>query len=816
MTAARARFATETPERDPEMVVVFDLAGTVDQFTRAVRLIPGLEFLAELAEEDADPDEDFHYIDKQGGVSNRSVPETLYMVMSNARAVDELISLFNRWQADERARFPNGLAPFKDVFRLLRSVRRWGPQDRIRETGLLESWEEEKEVVGQSATTRQVEIELWFRADEVQRSMAQAEVERVVADSGGSVVASATLPDIAYHGVLADIPFTEIETVLQHGPDSIALLRTDSIMFVSPARPMTIPAVEIADSTTVGTVPPPAVAAPRVALLDGLPLANHEQLAGRLVIDDPDDHTSRYHSVAQRQHGTAMASLICHGDLNSRGRPLSTRLYVRPILEPHPTNPRVETTARGQLLVDLVHRAFRRMFEGDGQHPPAAPSVRIVNLSIGDPLRTFARHLSPLARLLDWLASKYNLVIVVSAGNHSVVSTVPTQVVRDGTRLPESVAADVYSKARLRRLMSPAEAVNVVTVGALHADHATGWASDTVIDGGKEAMPAPYSAVGFGYRRSVKPEILLPGGRQLFERPLPTPDKEVTLYPARHLARGPGMRVAAPGVGGDIRATAFLSGTSNAAALATRLANEIMDALETYQAGDGEFRFPDAQYHPVLAKTLLVHAASWGDMEPWLAEVLDLPRRTARRDITQILGYGAVDPDRVAAASRTRAVLIGAATIRDREQHTFAFPLPPSLRATTDWRRLTITMGWLSPISARSLRHRIARLRFKPPQKELGVKRVQADPNAAVNGTVQHEILEGASAVAYAVGDTLSITVDARIDDVTPSTKVRYGIAASIEIAANAQADIHDEVRQALRVLARQQQRVRADVATHA
>src|SRR5690606_28750524 len=199
------------------------------------------------------------------------------------------------------------------------------------------------------------------------------------------------------------------------------------------------------------------------------------------------------------------------------------------------------------------------------------------------------------------------------------------------------------------------------------------------------------------YRRSVKPEILLPGGRQLFERPLPTPDKEVTLYPAPHVARGPGMRVAAPGVAGDTRATAFLSGTSNAAALATRLANEIMDALETYQAGDGEFRFPDAQYHPVLAKTLLVHAASWGDMEPWLAEVLDLPRRTARRDITQILGYGAVDPDRVAAASRTRAVLIGAATIRDREQHTFAFPLPPSLRATTDWRRPTITMGWLSP-----------------------------------------------------------------------------------------------------------------------
>ena len=36
------------------------------------------------------------------------------------------------------------------------------------------------------------------------------------------------------------------------------------------------------------------MALPRVALLDGLPFANHDALAGRLIIDDPDGLGSTY------------------------------------------------------------------------------------------------------------------------------------------------------------------------------------------------------------------------------------------------------------------------------------------------------------------------------------------------------------------------------------------------------------------------------------------------------------------------------------------------------------------------------------------
>lgn len=155
--------------------------------------------------------------------------------------------------------------------------------------------------------------------------------------------------------------------------------------------------------------------------------------------------------------------------------------------------------------------------------------------------------------------------------------------------------------------------MNVISVGALHADAATTPTSDTVLDTADAGMPALYSPVGFGHRNSVKPEILLPGGRSLHQRP-PSAEGTTTLYPAETTITGPGMRVAAPGHGGALNGTAYLHGTSNATALATRTADHIFDVLEAIQSADGEPPFATAEYHPVLAKALLVHAASWGAM----------------------------------------------------------------------------------------------------------------------------------------------------------------------------------------------------------
>ncbi len=803
----RAQLTETTGSPDPELVAVFDLAGTVDEFMRACAQIDGLEFLADLQEDKVAADDDFYFEDADG-VAEDTVPQSLYMVMSNAHAVTELVRLFELWQQEPSVTFERGLNPLKNVFRLLRSIRRWGPADRIRETGLLDQWREDVASIGQLGAVR-VEIELWYRNEASQRAAAQASVEQLIADAGGSAVRSATIPEIQFHGVLADIPYTQVEAVLAQGPEQIELLTTESVMFLSPARPMAIPTFEPSEYGLAGLSTAGAVGPPRVALLDGVPLAQHAAVRDRLIIDDPDERGIKY-TTGQQSHGTAMAGLIMHGDLSAPGKPITGPLYVRPILEPHPwARDTEEIVPPDEFLVDLIHRAFHRMFEGDGDDPPAARSVRVVNLSIGDPARMFIRRLSPLAKLIDWLSHKYNLVVIVSAGNHRLDASISPDDLKDAERQRTSAARAYHLLLRQHRLLSPAEAVNVVTVGAQHTDNLDGPLPDTVVDLFDRDGPASYSATGFGFRRSVKPEVLLPGGREIYVRP-PNLDSEFVLEPARAETTGPGIRVAAPGLAGSLDGSVYTCGSSNAAALATRTIDQILDALGQLQADPDGFDFPDPQYHPVLAKTLLVHAARWGDVGATLNGRLDLPAQKRRRELTQLLGYGPVDVDRIATANRVRAVLIGASSITKDKRQTFHLPLPPMLAATTQWRRLTITLGWLSPVNTRSQKHRMARLAFQPPRSELGVDPTEADQNAILRGTVQHQILEGTAAVAFAAGDALEVNIDCRVDAGRLERPVRYGLAVSLEVAATVQADLHEEIRQGIRQ--RVQQRAREQV----
>ncbi|MEO6627478.1 MAG: S8 family peptidase [Aquihabitans sp.] len=784
---------------------MFDLAGSVDGFLRAVRDIEGLEFLADLVGDGFEPDDDF-YLEDNGARSGKRVPESLYMVMTNSRAIDELISLFDRWVADPGMDFPFGMAPLRDVFGGLRAIRRWSPEDRVRETGLLDQWEETLEVVGVSGVAR-VEVELWFRAGATDRANAEALVRELIERGRGVVQQSVVIEEIRYHALLADLPHHQVASVLDNGPEAIELLAADAVMFVTPSVPMSLESPE-----------PTAVAAdergqrpqgpPRVALLDGLPLANHRLLDGRLIIDDPDDFATAY-GASPRGHGTSMASLICHGDLSTDEPSLTAPLYVRPVLVPHHLNRNQEVTPGGQLLVDLIHRCFVRMFEGDGTNPPVAPSVRVINLSIGDPARVFARQLSPLARLLDWLTFRYNRLVVVSAGNHrSQVMASHEETTGDLTDARKAVALRLRDQAALRRMLSPAEAINVLTVGSVHADGAEPNLPSNIVDLIEPGAPAPYTPAGTGYHRAVKPDLLLPGGRQVYVRP-PDGTALTMLDAASAQVTGPGLLSAGSGAPGALDGVAYTAGTSNSAALASRYLDQILELLAV-PVDPGLPAMPDAQYHPVVARAMLVHAAQWGEAGEMLRRQLGISGQDARKELVQLLGYGPVRPDQILAGDRVRAVLVGADSIGKDERRTFRFPLPPSLAATTLWRRLTLTLAWLSPLNPRSQKYRMARLQVTPPTDEIGTARVEAPHFAVRKGTVHHEVLEGEAAVAFQAGTSLEIGVDCFVDAGKLESPVRFGLIVSLELEEGVLIDVHNEVQQQLQVQIRQMVRAKA------
>lgn len=581
--AERARLADDAPdEADPALVVVFDLAGSVKDFRNVIGRIEGLEFLSELLGDRVEPDDDFHMTERNTGRTDKPVSHSLYLVMSNAKAIDELLRLFARWQADPSASFEHGLGKFKTAFQQLTAIRRWGPEDRIRETGLREQWQEHLDVAGQSVSTVIVEVELWHRRESAQRTAAEVHVEQIVTASGGRVLDRAQIGEIGYHALLVELPIQQVQSVMNEGASSIQLLTTDEIMLVSPFIPMIVAPATLEPVRQVRLPLGDRVdGLPRIALLDGLPFPNHDALAGRLVIDDPDRLGENY-PVSSRSHGTAMASLIVHGDLSARGEPLNRPLYVRPVMCPHELDPTREQVIRNRLLTDLLHQAVKRIVEGEAGRDPAAPSVRIVNLSIGAQARALTRRMSPVGRLIDWLAHTYNLLFIVSAGNHLGPIMIPAAAASDPGVARSAATRAVHKSALLRGILPPGDAVNALTIGATHEDGLGDIdGPDTVWDITYSGAPSHYAATGPGVGRSVKPDLYHAGGRAFYTRPFNTAGAEtVAIELAQTAATGAGLQVAAPGRAGAVNNTVFTAGTSNATALVTREASRLFDILE--------------------------------------------------------------------------------------------------------------------------------------------------------------------------------------------------------------------------------------------
>lgn len=797
----RVQLQTSTSGVVPEDVLVLETAGKVDDFIRAVTRIEGFEFLGEYDEQDIPPDDDF-FVDKDG--TRSSYTGRVYLVFSNQEAFRQLQRLWQEYQSG--GVFRHGLTKWRDVFSLLREIRPWGVSDRLEETGVLVDWNDR---VQRGDQTVHCEIELWYRAREAHRQRASSEVRRHVEALGGTVLSEAVVVGIHYHGLAVQLPIAAVQRVLDGQTRAeIQLVSSELIQFFRAAGQLAARAsMEMHPSTKVFTGTRPT-GNPRVALLDGLPLQNHSALANRLLVDDPDGFETDYR-VDVRIHGTAMASLILWGDLNETHRsPIPHPLYVRPIMRPvfpsaaWANEGAFERVPEGALVVDLVHRAVRRLFEADGPQGPVAPDVAVVNFSVAVLDRPFSGTLSPLARLLDWLSWKYGVLFVVSAGNYLD----PVDTGRPWNELQSLPAADqttailqaVAADTRNRRTLSPAEAMNVVTVGALHADSDTAGNASNHIDPMPRGYPSPMNGHGLGYRRSIKPDLLAPGGRLPFDRPLL--GQETRLRPTR-AASTPGIEVAAPGaLAGDLTHTAKSRGSSMAAALLTRagafLTSSIASLRETPR-GSELGSVPDA----VILKMLLAHGARWGDLGSAMEghfEGID-NRDKLVEQLTRLMGFGRLEINNVAECSPTRVTAIGAGLLELDRGVEHRFPLPPSLSGKRGWRQLTVTLAWFTPVNPLSHKWRQAHLWFEMPTSKLRLGRVGPDWRAAQRGTLQHDTFEGESASAFLDDDDVVVRVSCREDAPGLSNAVPYALGVTLEVAPDLDIDIYTEVRDRIR-----------------
>lgn len=353
--------------------------------------------------------------------------------------------------------------------------------------------------------------------------------------------------------------------------------------------------------------------------------------------------------------------------------------------------------------------------------------------------------------------------------------------------------------ARHRAMFSPAEAVNVLTVGACYSD-ASGMLPPPdgreILD--DHSLPAPFSRIGLGYRRGIKPDVLVSGGRPWYrEHSNSTANASFTpmLGPLNS-----GQAHACPGPGTSAtKHTTRSCGTSNAAALCTRtigLANEVLEPL----LAGAVTAPPTAAQHALLLRVLAAHSSDWKDglshLDPVLSPLINSGR--VREHVARFIGYGVLRADRMIGCTEQRATALGFASLRDGEAHRYRFPLPPSLAGYRGHRRLTVTLGWFTPINPSHRKYRRAALWFNVEKAGLQIERAQADNKACQRGTLQHEVLEGEKSAAFGDDAEVVIEVNCREEAGALEGEVPYAIACSLEVQDGVRVPIYDEVRQRL------------------
>jgi hypothetical protein len=264
----------------------------------------------------------------------------------------------------------------------------------------------------------------------------------------------------------------------------------------------------------------------------------------------------------------------------------------------------------------------------------------------------------------------------------------------------------------------------------------------------------------------------------------------------------PGQKTAYPGQQGGLNSTKYIRGTSNAAALTSRLGAKIYDILlELRQESNGDLI--EERLIAALIKSLLVHCSSWGDAYELIETIL----RTDGQDLkefkdqfSRLLGYGNIISTRAFGCTDQRATILGCGVLSDGNAHIYEIPLPPSLRGSTVARKLTVTLAWLSPFAFKTRKYRKASLWFSTPESELDLsQRNEVNWQSARRGTVQHEIFESSRASVFSGSDSITIKINCKEDSPKLTEEVPYSLAVSLEVAEGLEVPIYNEIRERIR-----------------
>ena len=794
----------------PERALVFVTAGPISNFVRAAGRV-NLEVLSELELAD-----DYELINDHISQNQGSANPTLYATMPTLDTLRELLSLWRRYEKVEKA--PHGYTPWWDLFEMLAELRVWGPRDRLTAKNGLElennlPFDDEEEVA--------IELEHWPTRREDLRNGWRQKTEARIQEMGGRIIDRSSIHESSFHyeGLLVGLAARHVRQMIQD-PSGLGCITTlEGIQFVLPQTiAQALPSQSGLSEFNIPKLERLEVDSPfRAILFDGTPVAGHPDLDGGVVIEDVHDLVERS-VVSNRRHATEMASLILRGDLSSDGQPLvDSRVLAIPLL----IDEESASSPDDRLFIDLVYLALQRVFEGDS---PLAPEAFVVNFSIGTHGSHFAGRMSSLARLLDWWSYKTGVLFVVSAGNvHDLL--IKDTTLTDFENFPVLKRQSLVRAAqRLHRhertLLSPSEALNVLTIGAasLDSDPSAADLSRGTIEiypDGK-VFPAISSGTGLGPFRCIKPDLIAIGGRHE-TKAFPMGDAlKLRVSQNTNLS---GLKVARAIDGNLTRSRT--RGTSAATALVTRFLVNAAAAL-TREGGPYGGRELSRTELALLTRALAVNGAKW----PNTAETFydeERSRIGGRRhlrvseEVARHFGYGFLNPELMCESPLNGVTLVGLGRIQKDHGTIFDMPLPTSLSGNKIDRSMQVTLAWFSPVEPTRAKYRLAALEAisadgsiqedERDDKEwvIGMKSFPPNQRLVARGTVwsRRFIQKRKKVHPFSEDTTLPIRVqcrDASGGGLSPDEQIVFAIAVTLQLAVSVLNDIHEEIRDKLLV----------------
>jgi hypothetical protein len=482
-----------------------------------------------------------------------------------------------------------------------------------------------------------VDLLLMPASDEAPNAQAVRAVEAFVKANRGRVVDRVVEPTFA--AMRVRLRGQALNQMLDYR-DDIALVE------LPPAAHVLVPA---ALSLTLDDLPPvdaPADGAPAICVVDSGVLEGHPLLEPAIV-----GAMSRAFPVAlgppvprapvgAAGHGTQVAGVALYGD--------------------------VATCATSKLFEPQVRLLNARMLDDNNElHPDRMPFLRevvehvkdecrVLNLSFGlDPHDGF---LSVHAAELDALSREFGVLFVASSGNAPPVE-------RFGAEPPKGDYAEALLSAP-RRVLAPAEALNVLTVGGITPDSDPYPANATKKLFAPKRSPSPFCCHG-GIKNVVKPELVELAGNVAFD--------DVT---KKWIDNDPGLRVVTTSPRFASGAMlGFASGSSFAAPKVAFLAARLLE------------RYPDAS--PNLLRALLVQSARLPE------GVAEWDRSTAM----QLCGFGVPNLDRALSCRPERVTLYYEGEIVPDEVKLFEIPVPPEFAKGKGRKAITVSVAYDPPVS---------------------------------------------------------------------------------------------------------------------